>query len=108
MAIKHECFQRYLVSETCSCLTRTIDLFQSSMPILILLDLPRGAPSWVGQNITQTLSMDIAFAVSNLSQQTAHSLTVFGDNLVALEDRVLDVEKQKGLNFTKFIPIYDF
>lgn len=78
------------------------------MPILILLDLPRGAPSWVGQNITQTLSMDIAFAVSNLSQQTAHSLTVFGDNLVALEDRVLDVEKQKGLNFTKFIPIYDF
>ena len=78
------------------------------MPILILLDLPRGAPSWVGQNITQTLSMDIAFAVSNLSQQTAHSLTVFGDNLVALEDCVLDVEKQKGLNFTKFIPIYDF
>lgn len=54
------------------------------------------------------MGMDIDFAVSNLSQQTAHSLTVFGDNLVALEDRVLDVEKQKGLNFTKFIPIYDF
>ena len=49
--------------------------------------------------------MDIAFAVS---KQTAHSLTVLGDNLVALEDRVLDVEKQKGFNLTKFIPIMIF
>ena len=78
------------------------------MPILMLPDLPRGAPSWVGQNIKQTVIIDIDFVVSNLSQQTAHSLTVFGDILVALEDRVLDFEKQKGLNFTKFIPIYDF
>ena len=46
--------------------------------------------------------MDIAFAVGNLSQQTAHSLTFSGDTLVALEDRVLDFEKQKGSNFTKF------
>ena len=71
------------------------------MPILMLPDLPRGAPSWVGQNIKQTVIMDIVFVVSNLWQQT-------GGILVALEDRVLDFEKQKGLNFTKLIPIYDF
>ena len=52
--------------------------------------------------------MDIAFAVGNLSQQTAHSLTFSGDTLVALEDRVLDFEKQKGSNFTKFSSTYDF
>ena len=47
--------------------------------------------------------MDIAFAVGNLSQQTAHSLTFSGDTLVAL-----DFEKQKGSNFTKFSSTYDF
>ena len=53
----------------------------------------------------KTFIMDIAFVVGNLSQHSAHSLSLSGDTLVALEDRVLDFEKQKGLNFTKFSPV---
>ena len=45
--------------------------------------------------VSQTLSMDIAFAVS---KQTAHSLTVFGDNLVALEDRLLELKSKVYTN----------
>ena len=40
--------------------------------------------------------------MTNLSQETAHSLCVLGDHLVALEERVLDCEKQRGLNNIKF------
>ena len=103
MVIKTQIFQWCRVLETCSYLTRTINLFQSSMPVLMLLDIPRGALSWVGHKIRKHSLWTLL-----LSQHSAHSLSLSGDTLVALEDLVLDFEKQKGLNFTEFSPVLSF